>query len=91
MGKSKHSKNNDRFADREYMDGYGVTKSTKDNRKEKRIEHLLRTKSIENLVEEEDEGLDPIDYDYLEQLELEDHLAGRTYDADVHLDEYNNK
>ena len=81
MGKSKHSKNNDRFADREYMDGYGVTK---------RIEHLLRTKSIENLVEEEDEGLDPIDYDYLEQLELEDHLAGRTYDADIHLDEYNN-
>lgn len=74
MGKSKHSKHNDRYADREYMDGYGVKKSNKESRKEKRVEYLLRTKNIDNLIEEEDEGLDPMDYDYLEELELLDLL-----------------
>jgi len=56
------------------MDGYGVTKRNKESRKEKRVEYLLRTKNIDNLIEEEDEGLDPMDYDYLEELELLDLL-----------------
>jgi len=56
------------------MDGYGVKKSNKESRKEKRVEYLLRTKNIDNLIEEEDEGLDPMDYDYLEELELLDLL-----------------
>lgn len=63
MGKSRHSKNNERYADREYMDGYGVKKSDRSNRKEKRVEYLLRTKNIENYIEEQDEGRDPNDWE----------------------------
>ena len=63
MGKSRHSKNNDRYADREYMDGWGVKKSDKSNRKEKRVEHLLRTKNIEDYIAEQDQGRDPNDWE----------------------------
>lgn len=69
---SKSKKYTDRFVDRDYMDGnYEVKKTvSNDRRKDKRIDRALRTKNVEVLVEMQDEGLDPIDYEYNEEYEI---------------------
>ena len=51
MSKSKHNKYNDRYADRDYVDGYGVDNRTerKNKREERRYQRALRTKDVSNL------------------------------------------
>jgi hypothetical protein len=71
---SKSKKYNDRYVDREYMDGgryNDVDRVANQARlKEKRLNRALKTKNVDLLVDMEDEGLDHIDYEY----DLEDNI-----------------
>ena len=64
---SKSKKYNDRYADREYMDGgkyNDIDRVANQARlKEKRLHRALKTKNVELLVDMENEGGDPIDYE----------------------------
>ena len=75
MGKSKHIKNHDYYADREYMDGgryNDVDRMANTARlKEKKIGRALKTKDIDILIDMDNEGLDPIGYEEDEQDNLE--------------------
>jgi hypothetical protein len=74
MGKSKHIKNHDYYADREYMDGgryNDVDRMANIARlKEKKIERAVKTKNIDVLIDMDNEGLDPTDYEYSQQDNL---------------------
>jgi vacuolar-type H+-ATPase subunit F/Vma7 len=69
------SKKNYRAIERDYYDGEEVNvrylKNNMNKKKEKRVDRALRTKNVDALVEIEDEGLDPIDYEYNEEYDLE--------------------
>jgi hypothetical protein len=54
MGKSRHSKYNNRLMDREYSDGNDHREEHKNKRKERRFERALKICDINNLVEEEE-------------------------------------
>jgi len=64
MSKSKHNKYNDRYADRDYVDGYGVDNRSerKNKREERRYQRALRTKDVSNLTKY-DEDYDDTFYD----------------------------
>jgi hypothetical protein len=46
-------------------------------KKEKRVDRALKTKNIDALVEIEDEGIDPIDYEYNEEYDIEMVMRGK--------------
>jgi len=71
MGKSKNSKYYNYHLDREYDDGDYDTRSNRNRSKEKRLDRALRTKNIQDLVNIEDEGLDPEDFDFDMELEIQ--------------------
>lgn len=71
MGKSKNSKYYNYHLDREYDDGEYETRPNRNRSKEKRFDRALRTKNIQDLVNIEDDGLDPDDYEYYKCLEEE--------------------
>lgn len=78
MGKSKSSKYYNNYLDREYEEGDEFeTRDARNRSKEKRFERALRTKNIDDLVSMEDEGLDPEDFDYIMELEMEELIEGR--------------
>ena len=71
MSKSKNNKYNSRYADQDYIDGNVDTRRVvNDRRKDKRVERALKTKNIDILIEIDNEGIDPIDY----EEDLEDNL-----------------
>jgi len=74
MGKSKNSKYYNYHLDREYDDGEYENRPNRNRSKEKRFDRALRTKNIDALVSMEDEGLDPEDFDFDMELELQ-HLT----------------
>lgn len=57
MSKSKHKYREDAT----YDDGVEERKPSNNRHKEKRLDRALRTKNISELIELDDEGLDPID------------------------------
>ena len=68
------SKKNYRAIERDYYDGDDDTRYMKSNfskKKEKRVDRALKTKNIDALVDIEDEGMDPIDYEYNEEYDIE--------------------
>ena len=78
MGKSKNSKYYNNYLDREYEEGDEFESRAARNRsKEKRFERALRTKNVDDLVNMENEGLDPEDFDYIMELEMEELIEGR--------------
>jgi hypothetical protein len=78
MGKSKNSKYYNYHLDREYEEGDEFeSRGARNRSKEKRFERALRTKNIDDLVSMEDEGLDPEDFDFDMELELQHLIEGR--------------
>jgi hypothetical protein len=74
------SKKNYRAIERDYYDGDNDTRYMKNNftkKKEKRVDRALKTKNIDDLVEIEDEGTDPIDYEYNEEYDIEMVMRGK--------------
>ena len=55
MSKSKHSKKQDYNYDDEYEDSYNSRESKPDKRKQRRIDHALRTKNVQELMDYEDD------------------------------------
>ena len=51
---------------------YTSPKQRVNKSKERRVERALRTKDISSLTVYEDEGLDPDDFDYMEELEIQE-------------------
>jgi hypothetical protein len=48
-----------------------------DKKKQKRVDRALRTKDIDALLENEENGLTPEDYDYIVENEIEDLMNGK--------------
>ena len=75
MSKSalKKFRKNDYYDDEEFGDN---PKFRANKTNEKRVERALRTKDIDALLaNSEDEGIDPDDYEYMLEMELEDLMA----------------
>lgn len=53
MGKSRHSKYNYRMMDREYSDGDEQRQEYKNKSKDRRFERALKTRNVDDLIEEE--------------------------------------
>jgi hypothetical protein len=55
MSKSKNTKHNNRFIDREYMDGDSDNlRRERSNKRDKRLSRAIKTKNIDQLVELEE-------------------------------------
>jgi len=73
MGKSRNTSYNtrSRVMDYKYMDGgkYGdLSRSINNSRiKDKKVNRAIKMNNIQEMIEIEDPGLDPIDYDMYEQ------------------------
>ena len=57
-----------RYEDRKYYDGEETTisklKSEKSKNRMKRIQQAIKTKNVDRLLEIDNEGIDPIDYEH---------------------------
>lgn len=71
MGKSKNNKYYNYHLDRDYDDGEYDNRSNRNRSKEKRFDRALRTKNIQDLVDIEDDGIDPDEYEFMKELEEE--------------------
>lgn len=65
----KFRKNDWSYDEEEYN---SASKQRVNKSKERRVERALRTKDISSLTVYEDEGLDPDDFDYMEELEAQE-------------------